>query len=896
VTQHLIGIYESLGWMDDGFRTGWSVTSGGGTFVNGGTIAGDYAVMTPTSGSPPHVAFSKTLSTGLSSDTYSVARIRVRGSSAGAECAIIIWYTDSSYTNSGYFTPGTSWMTKNVPLASGKTIGTVQLWARTAAVEWDYAGLLRNPPLVPEEVEEVDVDLQTTVGVSGFRLRLLNDPSFESCVLRLPFDENFGSKAYDLSKYKNHGDISGASWVDGKHGKALSFDGVDDYVDVGMTTFAPTQMTLATWIKTTSAHVIIGRLNSTWGSAPNGAFVFWSGGAGSNAFYCKMGGNELWLNYLTSVIDGLWHLVILTWDGSTARIYVDGKIDNSTAMSGAFQSSSNKIMIGRREYSASPHYFNGVIDEACVYNRALTAEEIYDHYISSPLSGAQRASVGDIATIYLAGEGETLAEKLIKGRIIERESKGEPDNPVVELVGEAMEELLLERTYTDEFASATQVSEVAADIINDQFPEFTRTSIDATNLTIKNRFDEERVYELLKKLAETAQYGDGTKGANFWVDPGDDFHFEKVCKWSAPDLTDGSGGGTKNLLSLSVKETMKGNPKLANDLKLIIFEAEHEPKNQDSWTDVESGGTTIPYWDVDCPTPENVTIQPEYVDVKCGNACVEYNLSANPGNYIEMRCTLPSAVDIGKMTRLRVWLKRGNGIIVDANGLNFYIETKDSWWGSYHKLENLAPPNYDVWSDENRLLSSFTAVGNPGKWAARVNIRFNSSFGIGVGDIRIDKLRFERDEVAKTASDSTSQSRYGRRRLVTVDKTITDPDTAQNIVNGMLEHRKNHTVQATVVTRGKAQVGFRPPQKVKVTSLKDGFNSSYLQIISARHRYVPQDIYTCELELITAVKTDGTFKPDMMPQNPSGHLGGILARFEEEDHLQELAIRRREWQ
>jgi hypothetical protein len=197
--QHLIEIYESLGWLDEGFRTGWSVTSGGGTFANAGTLAGDYAVMTPTSGSPPQVAFSKTVGGGLTVANYMMVRIRVRGTTGTAQCAIIVWYTDSSYTNSGYFTPGTSWIAKNMELAAGKTIGTVQLWAKTAAIEWDYVVFCRNPPLLPEEVEELDVDLQTTVGVSGFRLRMLNDPALESCVLRLPLDENFGSRAYDLS-------------------------------------------------------------------------------------------------------------------------------------------------------------------------------------------------------------------------------------------------------------------------------------------------------------------------------------------------------------------------------------------------------------------------------------------------------------------------------------------------------------------------------------------------------------------------------------------------------------------------------------------------------------------------------------------------------------------------
>jgi len=54
----------------------------------------------------------------------------------------------------------------------------------------------------------------------------------DGCILDLKTDEGEGTTARDSSGYGNHGSITGAIWVDGYYGKALSFDGVDDYVEV----------------------------------------------------------------------------------------------------------------------------------------------------------------------------------------------------------------------------------------------------------------------------------------------------------------------------------------------------------------------------------------------------------------------------------------------------------------------------------------------------------------------------------------------------------------------------------------------------------------------------------------------------------------------------------------
>jgi hypothetical protein len=57
--------------------------------------------------------------------------------------------------------------------------------------------------------------------------------NLSNLVLYLTFDEGYGNITYDYSGNKNNGTLhNGPTWVDGRIGKALSFDGADDYVKI----------------------------------------------------------------------------------------------------------------------------------------------------------------------------------------------------------------------------------------------------------------------------------------------------------------------------------------------------------------------------------------------------------------------------------------------------------------------------------------------------------------------------------------------------------------------------------------------------------------------------------------------------------------------------------------
>jgi hypothetical protein len=71
---------------------------------------------------------------------------------------------------------------------------------------------------------------------------------------------------------------------------------------------------------------------------------------------------------------GTWTHVAATYDGSTLRVYVNGGLQGSKAVSGPIQTSGGPLRLGGN--SVWGEWFAGLIDDVRVYNRALGAAEI----------------------------------------------------------------------------------------------------------------------------------------------------------------------------------------------------------------------------------------------------------------------------------------------------------------------------------------------------------------------------------------------------------------------------------------------------------------------------------------------------------------------------------------
>ncbi len=188
-----------------------------------------------------------------------------------------------------------------------------------------------------------------------------------------------GKDVCDASGYNNNGTIFNdeALFVPSDiDGYALSFDGVNDYVEIPENiTGGLSEMSIEGWIKPSASSK--GFINAY----SNIILIHTSSGGG---LYLTTDDNTTsgYLAYDTPVTIGKWNHVVAVWNGTTMKIYSNGQkqsTERAFTGSGVLKPSST-FWIGRY-FNASQPWFIGLIDEIRVYSEALSTTEILDHYV-----------------------------------------------------------------------------------------------------------------------------------------------------------------------------------------------------------------------------------------------------------------------------------------------------------------------------------------------------------------------------------------------------------------------------------------------------------------------------------------------------------------------------------
>jgi hypothetical protein len=201
------------------------------------------------------------------------------------------------------------------------------------------------------------------------------------------FNENSGTVAHDTSLPPQHDDGAlqpGTSWTKGRFVNALSFDGNSAAVDVpNENGLEGSQVTVSAWINSAMSpgkdKYIVSKGAQACLAASYGIYTGENGGL---EFYVASNDGMSWSlspDAGSGIWDGNWHSVVGTFDGSTVRLYVDGKeVGSGTPDTAAIPYNllnGNDLLIGNYG-GCSGLGFSGKIDEVKVFNRALGAQEI----------------------------------------------------------------------------------------------------------------------------------------------------------------------------------------------------------------------------------------------------------------------------------------------------------------------------------------------------------------------------------------------------------------------------------------------------------------------------------------------------------------------------------------
>ena len=73
---------------------------------------------------------------------------------------------------------------------------------------------------------------------------------------------------------------------------------------------------------------------------------------------------------------GEWYSLTFTYDGTVAKFYLDGALVSSKTETVPFNPNSDDLYLGDTQASLFPYYFNGVIDEVRIYNRAVEGRQV----------------------------------------------------------------------------------------------------------------------------------------------------------------------------------------------------------------------------------------------------------------------------------------------------------------------------------------------------------------------------------------------------------------------------------------------------------------------------------------------------------------------------------------
>ena len=195
----------------------------------------------------------------------------------------------------------------------------------------------------------------------------------------------FCGNANDDSGNGNNGTVNGATLTTDRFGNsnsAYSFNGINSWIQVANSSILnPVAITISAWIKPNDYY------NGNASFIVNKGFDQNQGHydlniATSNQKLRFVLGPNIYSESNSVMNLNEWKFITATITGLTMKIYINGVLENTVTQSTNFGLGSNieDLYFGKMNSVNFPYWFNGIIDDIGIWNRALTQEEITNLY------------------------------------------------------------------------------------------------------------------------------------------------------------------------------------------------------------------------------------------------------------------------------------------------------------------------------------------------------------------------------------------------------------------------------------------------------------------------------------------------------------------------------------
>lgn len=183
----------------------------------------------------------------------------------------------------------------------------------------------------------------------------------------------------DSSLNANHATVFGATPARGLINGALSFDGVDDYLDSGLCANLDTQ--------TFHVSAYVYPRDITVNGSIIGQYAW---GAGKGGWTLNQMSNRYRLGIFNSMVETIayspvipapnrWYYVHATYDKTSLKVYLQNVRGTPVPLHVDLLPSDNPLLIGARSDDPAVYNFDGIIDNPLLLTRILTASDSLRH-------------------------------------------------------------------------------------------------------------------------------------------------------------------------------------------------------------------------------------------------------------------------------------------------------------------------------------------------------------------------------------------------------------------------------------------------------------------------------------------------------------------------------------